>query len=909
METICPVSGCKVFTRPEWINKKVSDTFIANFWIIGNSIIYSAPQGIADLEGVKNSISLKKKITQYLPDRKNPYIQIQDYAALKSSSRAARSCFIDNANKDNQLKSMIFCNLSTPLSIAVKIGNRFNTTNRMIHITKQYGDAVKKALALCHSQECSLDFFGFNIKGCFDKSNCSLSPVELMSDDAWKIETPEFSNHAVVIDRHILHSTTTGFLRSEHVPLISQMRYQILSDLPGNSSIDYIIINAGEIQGSTRSARFEMMRSLKDWNQRFPFKMYITYNANTFTRTAFHIAKPLMPFKIKVTNSLKSAMQLVRNDQKNPSVIKVVSEDTKVREITGEDINHLLASIGNLNWEIEGLNPSFDIPKNHPFFYIYQSMKMIKEELDDLFAHQKLTEKELRESERKYRQLFNHAPAGMFEIDLKKLRFINVNDVMCEYSGYTEAEFLSMNPLNLLTEESKKKYVKRFKDLTMGKNIPNTVEYKIIKKDNDELFVHLNNDYIYENGELIGARTVLHDITETKQVEAEKINAQKIAGEQKKLALVGKIAGKIAHDFNNILSIIMGNAELSLIDCKDSQARKSFELILQQTLRGKNLTKNLVAFAKDQEPKQEFFSVYGKIRLVLDLLKKDLEGIQVTTQDNEGVPDLLADPGMIEHMLVNFIQNSIHALSKTEHPKIDIRIYCLNDNLCLDIRDNGCGIPLDYHDKIYEPSFTLKGSKDITGSYESEIKGTGYGMSNIKKYIEQHNGDISFESQVGSGTRFTISLPIIKKELTSEEKIEIQEEITHFEKDILLIEDETDILDIQYRALSQPPCNHKVDIANNGQVAMDLFDRNEYDFISLDYILPGKINGMNVYNHIREKNKIIPILFISGNIEFLESIKMLKQKDSNIDHLSKPCQTKNYVRGINKLLEKTLAAH
>jgi len=84
---------------------------------------------------------------------------------------------------------------------------------------------------------------------------------------------------------------------------------------------------------------------------------------------------------------------------------------------------------------------------------------------------------------------------------------------------------------------------------------------------------------------------------------------------------------------------------------------------------------------------------------------------------------------------------------------------------------------------------------------------------------------------------------------------------------------------------------------------MDLFDRNEYDFVSLDYVLPGKISGMDVYQHIREKDKNIPILFVSGNIEFLESIKELKQKDININHLSKPCQNKDYVNSINELLE------
>ena len=82
------------------------------------------------------------------------------------------------------------------------------------------------------------------------------------------------------------------------------------------------------------------------------------------------------------------------------------------------------------------------------------------------------------------------------------------------------------------------------------------------------------------------------------------MDAQKIAADHEELALVGQIAGQMAHDFNNILGIIMGNTELSLLSCEDPQTRETFELILEQTLRGKNLTKNLVAFAKSQEPKQ-----------------------------------------------------------------------------------------------------------------------------------------------------------------------------------------------------------------------------------------------------------------------------------------------------------------
>jgi len=230
-----------------------------------------------------------------------------------------------------------------------------------------------------------------------------------------------------------------------------------------------------------------------------------------------------------------------------------------------------------------------------------------------------------------------------------------------------------------------------------------------------------------------------------------------------------------------------------------------------------------------------------------------------------------------------------------------------DNNNYFEIEDNGCGIPEDVLDRIYEPAFTMKGSNDITNSYKPDIKGTGYGMANVKKYIEQHKGNIVINSNIGKGTKTTISLPVNKKELTEKEVIEIKKEIFYFEKYILLVEDESAISDVQYKILTHEPCNHKVDIAATGQMAIDLFNRNKYDFASLDYILPGGLNGMDVYKNIRKSNKNIPILFVSGNLDFLESIKELKHKDPCVDHVSKPCQNKDYVVSINKLFEQVLA--
>ncbi|MDA8134006.1 MAG: PAS domain S-box protein [Desulfobacteraceae bacterium] len=644
----------------------------------------------------------------------------------------------------------------------------------------------------------------------------------------------------------------------------------------------------------------------------------------------------------------------------------------------------------------------------------------------DITEH-KQKEDVLRNSEQKFRQLFDHAPSGIYEVDFTNGRFTQVNSLICEYTGYSREELLTMTPLDILDEDSRHLFFERLEKFGRGESVPANPEYCIKNKNGTRRWVQLNNQFSHTGGLVTGATVVAHDISERKQAEdalknsealfksitdhtsalvsihdaagtylfaspsheqlgyqpeelmgqsgftmvekqdigrllqyleklrtekiakgllnyrlkdkagnlhdyrgafdsvfkkdgslekivcvgeditelkkaqTEKIEALTLAAETQKLALVGQIAGKMAHDFNNILGVIMGNAELALFDCPHIKTQKTLELIFEQTLRGKNLTKNLVAFAKDQEPKQEFFSINEKMALIINLLKKDLEGIHLIRLYGHQIPALLADPGMIEHAVVNLIQNSIHAVSLVKQPKIILRTYHKTGRIFIEIEDNGCGIPPESLGEIFEPAFTLKGSKDRIGLYKSGIKGTGYGMSNVKKYIEQHKGAISIHSELWMGTTVAVSLPVTQKTLTEEEIKEVKKENPHRKKYILIVEDEQDISNVQYRLLSNEPFFHKVDIADNGRDAMDLVDKNKYDLISLDYVLPGKLNGMDVYHHIRGENQTLPVLFISGNIEFLESIKALKRHDPYIDHLSKPCKNIDYVNSVNLL--------
>ena len=406
------------------------------------------------------------------------------------------------------------------------------------------------------------------------------------------------------------------------------------------------------------------------------------------------------------------------------------------------------------------------------------------------------------------------------------------------------------------------------------------------------------------DGKVTSISGIVRDMTAQRDIEKERIRAEHRSLEQEKHALVGRIAGKISHDFNNILGVIMGHSELALMKCREEETKKALELIHGQTLRGRNLTRNLIAFARDQEPRQEYIRINEKIELVVNLMKKEMEGITLVKEFDGNLPDILADPGMMEHAMVNLFQNAVHALSTRAHPRISLRTYISGDQVCFEMEDNGCGIPKEHLDVIFDPSFTLKGGRDTAGSYEKDIKGTGYGLSNVKKYIDQHRGSIRVRSEFGTGTCFTVCLPVIEKHLTEDEKENIRKAGPQTGKHILIVEDEPAIFDVQRRVLTEDPCCHAVDIAQNGRTALDLLDRNHYDLVSLDYMLPGNITGMDIYRHIRERNQGLPILFISGNIEFLESVKELKSNDARLDHLSKPCRNQEYIERINGLLER-----
>lgn len=512
----------------------------------------------------------------------------------------------------------------------------------------------------------------------------------------------------------------------------------------------------------------------------------------------------------------------------------------------------------------------------------------------------RVIESDLKKSEEKYRRMMDFLPIPVGEYDFD-YNVLYANQAALDWFGFSREDIeAGVNMAGLIPKESAEMIVSRMAMMAKG-GAPGPVEVKMQKKDGAELWGEATPSIIFEDDKPVAVRTCFVDISERKKNEA----ALLYWTEQEKYALVGQVAGKMAHDFNNVLGAIMGITEITLMTCRDKAAREALSIILEQSEQGAVLTRNLVVFAKDQELREEFFQINDKINLVLNLLKKELQEIRVTLALDGRVPQLLADPGMVEHALVNLLQNAAHAVCKASGPEIGIKTYSDGNSVFVEIADNGCGIPEEHHEDIYLPAFTLKGSRDGRHAYPVEIKGSGYGMANVKKCIDRHKGSIDFVSRENSGSTFVISFPVIEKELTAKEKEKMEGRAIARGKRILVVEDEPVISDIQTRILTGEPFCHSVKVAAGAREAASAFDREAFDLVSLDYMLAGKETGYDVYEHIRKHRPTVPIVFISGNIQFLKSMEDLKAKDPYIGHLAKPCRNMAYAHMINEWLIRT----
>ncbi|MDD9301838.1 MAG: GAF domain-containing protein [Desulfobacter sp.] len=418
-----------------------------------------------------------------------------------------------------------------------------------------------------------------------------------------------------------------------------------------------------------------------------------------------------------------------------------------------------------------------------PHLYTHQDLQILSSVSDQvaIAIDRKLTEEGLRASEKRYRHLFDNAPTAMYEIDFLKENFTNVNKTMCTSFGYTKEEFLSMTPLNLFTDQSKKLFKKGYKNLLKGNHKSDNIEYTIKRRDGQERSVILNYDFISKNSEIIGAQVVVHDITERKKIEAMMIQSEKMLS-------VGGLAAGMAHEINNPLASIMQNAQVVLnrltktLPANEEEAlkagttmaainkyierRKICQLLENIHKAGSNaatIVNNMLSFAKKGNASKTNCSLPELVNKTIELpqsdydLKKkyDFREIKIINEFDPLTPEVLCEESKLLQVLFNIIKNAAEAMygegQKKVLPQLIFRIFKAGDLARLEIEDNGPGMDETTRKRIFEPFFT---TKDVS-------RGTGLGLSlSYFIIVDDHNGALEAESTLGKGTKFIITLPV-----------------------------------------------------------------------------------------------------------------------------------------------------
>ncbi len=360
-----------------------------------------------------------------------------------------------------------------------------------------------------------------------------------------------------------------------------------------------------------------------------------------------------------------------------------------------------------------------------------------------------------------------------------------------------------------------------------------------------------------------------------------------------KMQVVGQLAGGVAHDFNNILTAIIGHCDLMLMrhtpgdsDYDDIQQIKS------NSNRAAGLTRQLLAFSRQQTLRPQVLQLPDVVSEVSHLLKRLLgETVELVVKHGRSLGSIRADPGQLEQVIINLAVNARDAMMGKGGGTLTIQTYSVKadqvaelgsdilpiaDYSALSVTDTGTGIPPSVLGKIFEPFFTTK-----------EVgKGTGLGLSTVYGIVKQSGGFIFADSRVGEGTQFVIYLPVHREEATasrSKKQEKAKKDELWGSGTVLLVEDEPMVRSVAERALTRH--GYTVVTADNGEDALEIVNKGEpIDLLISDVVMPG-MDGPTMVREARKSRPELKILFMSGYAE--EQLR--KSIDiENVNFLPKP---------------------
>ncbi|MFO7914059.1 MAG: PAS domain S-box protein [Desulfotignum sp.] len=489
--------------------------------------------------------------------------------------------------------------------------------------------------------------------------------------------------------------------------------------------------------------------------------------------------------------------------------------------------------------------------------------------LEDI-TERKHVEKALRESEERYRTILDEMSEGYHEVDLAG-NFTFFNEAFLNLFGYSRDEMLGTNYSCYAADEAIAKKIYRIYNKTYRTGIPiQNCEWDILRKDGErrtlEFYASLVRD---SKGIPTGFRGIVRDITQNKQAEAEREKLQTQLNQAQKMESVGRLAGGVAHDFNNMLGVILGHAELALQKARNKKDPCSnLEKIQTAARRSADLTKQLLAFARKQIIEPKLLDLNYTVENMLSMLRRLIgEDIDLSWVPARKLWPVKMDPTQVDQILANLCVNARDAIAGVGKLTIETGMktfdpaYCAyhpgfipGDFVMLAVSDNGCGMDQEIQENLFEPFFT---TKDIG-------KGTGLGLATVYGIVKQNNGFINVYSEPGQGSTFKIYLP--RQHSSAEETASAahsERSIPTGNETILLVEDEPEILEMTGTMLEEK--GYSVLSAASPTTAIQIA-RARTDRIHLlitDVIMP-EMNGRDLAEKVRNLYPEIELLFMSG---------------------------------------------
>ncbi|MGA2227031.1 MAG: PAS domain S-box protein, partial [Syntrophobacteraceae bacterium] len=514
-------------------------------------------------------------------------------------------------------------------------------------------------------------------------------------------------------------------------------------------------------------------------------------------------------------------------------------------------------------------------------------------------SERKQAQDALRESETKLQAIFNTVGTGVFIIDRDTQEIIEANQTAAEMTGLPKERIIGqICHLLVCPAEVGKCPVK-----DLGQKVDNS-ERKLLHAAGQSKDILKTVYPVTINGRDCYVESFI-DITDRKRAAAEKEKLEAQLFQAQKMESVGRLAGGVAHDFNNMLGVIIGRAEMALErDIPTDKLQENLHEILKAGLRSADLTRQLLAFARKQTATPKILDLNETISGMLKMLRRLIgEDIDLSWIPELDLWKVKIDPSQVDQILANLLVNARDAIPeigvitlRTENVVIDDYIraetpeFIPGEYILLTVSDNGTGMSQEVRENIFEPFFTTK-----------ELgKGTGLGLSTVYGIVKQNDGFIYVASELGKGTTFKIYLPRFEAETAQVPSEEITIERRKGTETILLVEDDEAILDLSKIILEK--LGYTVFAAQTPVYAIHLAEEHSGDLHLLitDLVMP-EMNGRELAKQISASRPNLKCLYMSGYTADIITHRGLL--DDGVDFIQKPFGSDELAAKVRQVLD------